>query len=294
MDDELMTAAIAQLDEERARQLRAEAEEELAAFGNRLPADARTKAIESAFARLVARERRSSHHPVRVDMPVQQGEQHRVAIEKPAAGGRMIARHEGQVVLVQGGIPGERVRARIERVERQLAFADAVDVLEPSADRRSPAMDPACGGCLYAHIGYDRQRALKAEIIRDAFARLGRIPIESAGGRRLSRTRLSDARAAPRARRPRRLLSRGHARPVRRRRDRADGRAGDRGRGHGRGRADRRRLRRVSGRADREHRRRRARAARAAGGRRRPVRSRAGQRVDGGRVDRLHRAIRER
>ena len=52
MDDELMTAAFAQLEEDRARQLRAEAAEELAAFGNRLPPDVRTKAIESAFARL--------------------------------------------------------------------------------------------------------------------------------------------------------------------------------------------------------------------------------------------------
>jgi hypothetical protein len=53
MDDDLMIAAIAQLEEDRARQLRAEAAEELAAFGSRLPADVRTKAIESAFARLV-------------------------------------------------------------------------------------------------------------------------------------------------------------------------------------------------------------------------------------------------
>jgi hypothetical protein len=53
MDEELMTAAIAQLEEDRARQLRAEAAEELAAFGNRLPAEVRTKAIDSAFARLV-------------------------------------------------------------------------------------------------------------------------------------------------------------------------------------------------------------------------------------------------
>ena len=53
MDDELMTAAIAQLDGGRARQLRAEAAEELAAFGNRMPAEARARAIEAAFARLV-------------------------------------------------------------------------------------------------------------------------------------------------------------------------------------------------------------------------------------------------
>jgi hypothetical protein len=53
MDDELMSAVIDQLDHSRAEQLRAEAREELAAFGNRMPPDARTKAIEAAFARLV-------------------------------------------------------------------------------------------------------------------------------------------------------------------------------------------------------------------------------------------------
>ena len=46
-----------------------------------------------------------------------------VDVEKPAAGGRMIARHEGQILLVSGAIPGERVRVRIDRVEKRLAFA---------------------------------------------------------------------------------------------------------------------------------------------------------------------------
>jgi 23S rRNA (uracil1939-C5)-methyltransferase len=108
---------------------------------------------------------------------VHPGDQVELAIEKPAAGGRMLARHEGRVILVQGGIPGERVRARISRVEKQLAFAETVDVIDQSADRREPSVDLTCGGCLYAHIGYERQRALKGEVVRDAFARLGRIEI---------------------------------------------------------------------------------------------------------------------
>ena len=53
MDDELMTTAVGQLDGARAEQLRVEAGEELAAFGSRMPPDARTKAIEAAFVRLV-------------------------------------------------------------------------------------------------------------------------------------------------------------------------------------------------------------------------------------------------
>jgi len=100
-------------------------------------------------------------------------------IEKPAAGGRMLARHDGLVVLVHGAIPGERVRARVTKVERQLAFARVSDVLDPSSDRRTPFTDLTCGGCAYAHVLYPRQLHLKSEIIKDAFTRLGRLAITS-------------------------------------------------------------------------------------------------------------------
>jgi 23S rRNA (uracil1939-C5)-methyltransferase len=103
-----------------------------------------------------------------------------LSIEKAAAGGRMLARHEGQVVLVAGAVPGERVSVRIERTERRLAFAAVVDVLDASPDRRLPFADPACGGCVYSHIDYPRQLELKADILRDAFFRLGKLPIEKA------------------------------------------------------------------------------------------------------------------
>ena len=105
------------------------------------------------------------------------GQRIELTIEKPAAGGRMIARHDGQVLLVAGGIPGERVSARVERVERSLAFADTVKVLDPSPDRRDTRADPLCGGCLYAHIAYPRQLQLKSEVIVDAFARIGRVSL---------------------------------------------------------------------------------------------------------------------
>jgi 23S rRNA (uracil1939-C5)-methyltransferase len=99
-------------------------------------------------------------------------------IEKPAAGGRMLARHHGQVVLVWGAIPGERVTARVERTTKSVAFATTIDVLSPSSDRRTNAADPRCGGNVFAHIAYERQRRLKGEIIRDAFVRIGRVPLE--------------------------------------------------------------------------------------------------------------------
>jgi 23S rRNA (uracil1939-C5)-methyltransferase len=100
-----------------------------------------------------------------------------LAIEKPAAGGRMIARLSGQVVLVGGAIPGERVTARIERVGKGVLYADTVSADEPSPDRRPIVTDPLCGGCLYAHISYTRQLALKSDVIADAFTRIGRVAL---------------------------------------------------------------------------------------------------------------------
>jgi len=98
--------------------------------------------------------------------------------EKPAAGGRMLARHEGMVVLVAGAIPGETVRVRVERAERSLAFARVVDVVDPHPARRAVDGDPRCGGSVLAHIACEEQCRLKGEVIRDALARVGRIPLE--------------------------------------------------------------------------------------------------------------------
>jgi len=100
-----------------------------------------------------------------------------LSIDKPAAGGRMIGRVGGQVVLVGGAIPGERVQARIDRVGKGVAFAEVVGVDEPSADRRAAFADPSCGGCTYSHIGYPRQLEIKGQVIADAFARIGRLTL---------------------------------------------------------------------------------------------------------------------
>ena len=100
-----------------------------------------------------------------------------LTIEKAAAGGRMIARLDGQIVLVGGAIPGERVTARVERVGKGVVYAATTSVDEASADRRTVVGDPECGGCLYAHVSYARQLALKSDVIADAFARIAKLPL---------------------------------------------------------------------------------------------------------------------
>jgi len=100
-----------------------------------------------------------------------------LSVERPVAGGRMLARHEGRVVFVAGAIPGERIRARVDRSVKKTLFATTVEVLEASPDRRQPLCDPACGGLAFAYIQYERQRELKAEILTDAFRRLAHLTL---------------------------------------------------------------------------------------------------------------------
>jgi 23S rRNA (uracil1939-C5)-methyltransferase len=115
-------------------------------------------------------------------MDLSAGDQVTLTIEKPAAGGRMIARQDGQVVLVGGAIPGERVSALIERVGKGVVYAQTVSIEDASPDRREPFTDPLCGGCLYAHVAYSRQLGMKSQVIADALGRIGRITLPAPVG----------------------------------------------------------------------------------------------------------------
>src|SRR3954471_14392596 len=88
-----------------------------------------------------------------------------------AHGGHCVARLDGRVVFVRHALPGERVRARVTEERRDYLRADAVTVLEPSADRVEPpcpfARPDACGGCDFQHATPAAQRDLKASVLAD-------------------------------------------------------------------------------------------------------------------------------
>lgn len=108
---------------------------------------------------------------------LQTGELIVLDIEKPIAGGRMLARHNGQIVLVAGAIPGERVSARVSRLAKGVIHADVAEVIVPSRDRRASVSDGRCGGNVLNHVSAERQLSVKGEILEDAFRRVARLPL---------------------------------------------------------------------------------------------------------------------
>ncbi|HET9692483.1 MAG TPA: TRAM domain-containing protein [Acidimicrobiales bacterium] len=96
-----------------------------------------------------------------------------------AAGGDVIARlPDGRVVFVEGGLPGEAVRAVLTEGRRDFAKARVVEVVDASPDRVEPPCPWAragCGGCQWQHIAPAAQLPAKAAIVADAFARIARV-----------------------------------------------------------------------------------------------------------------------
>ncbi len=99
-----------------------------------------------------------------------------VEIESLAHGGRGVARADGYVVFVAGGLPGDRVRARVERARRDFGEARAVEIVDPGADRvpdRCIHEGEPCPGAPWQALPYERQLEEKAVQVDDALRRLG-------------------------------------------------------------------------------------------------------------------------
>ena len=109
--------------------------------------------------------------------PVTRDQELDLSIESLAFGGNGVARLNGFVVFVRRGLPGDKVRARVTKVQRRHAEAVTVEVLEPSELRvEAPCRHyPECGGCRFQDLAYEAQLESKAGQVRDALTRIGGI-----------------------------------------------------------------------------------------------------------------------
>jgi 23S rRNA (uracil1939-C5)-methyltransferase len=112
-----------------------------------------------------------------VAAPVTRDEELELEIESLAYGGNGVARLDGYVVFVRRGLPGDRVRARVTKVKRSHAEALATDVLRAGPNRvDAPCVHyPACGGCRFQDLAYEKQLEQKHAQVHDALQRLGGI-----------------------------------------------------------------------------------------------------------------------
>lgn len=95
-------------------------------------------------------------------------------------GGDGLARLEGKVVFTAYALPGETVRAEVERVKNDLWRGRLLEVIQASSSRVAPPCPyfQRCGGCQYQHADYAFQVEQKRSILREALRRVGKIEFD--------------------------------------------------------------------------------------------------------------------
>jgi 23S rRNA (uracil1939-C5)-methyltransferase len=100
-----------------------------------------------------------------------------LSLDEMVHGGQALGRHAGRAIFVPYAIPGERIVARVTEDRGRYAFAEVVQVLEPSPHRvtpRCPHFGPGrCGGCHFQHVEYAAQPGYKRDVVVDQFRRIG-------------------------------------------------------------------------------------------------------------------------
>jgi 23S rRNA (uracil1939-C5)-methyltransferase len=97
-------------------------------------------------------------------------------VDDLAQGGAGVARHDGYVVFVEGGLPGDVVRAEVFKSKRDYANARVVELLEASEDRVPERCEHdgfPCPGSPWQALRYERQLEHKQRQVDEALTRLG-------------------------------------------------------------------------------------------------------------------------
>ncbi len=102
-----------------------------------------------------------------------------VEVEKLSNLGYGIAKIDGYVIFIEGACPGDTVKIRIGKKNKNYANAKVLEVIKPSKARIEPfcPMQKICGACQLQFIDYNAQLKLKKEIVEDTMRNiLGEIP----------------------------------------------------------------------------------------------------------------------
>ena len=94
--------------------------------------------------------------------------------------GEGIGRYNGMAVFVPMAAVGDRLRVRIVKVLKHMAYGIIREVVSPSESRVKndcPVFN-SCGGCALRHISYEEELRCKEGFVRDNLLRIGKIETE--------------------------------------------------------------------------------------------------------------------
>jgi 23S rRNA (uracil1939-C5)-methyltransferase len=100
-----------------------------------------------------------------------------------AAEGKCIARHDGEVIFVDGSkvCPGDEVKLLVSKSKKRFSEGRVLQINKASSARVEPfcAHFGDCGGCKWQHVPYETQLAQKERQVYDQLSRIGKVTLRN-------------------------------------------------------------------------------------------------------------------
>ena len=82
---------------------------------------------------------------------------------------------DGRVVFVRGAVTGDKIEAKIIKINFSYAVARLEKLLERSSVRCEDGCEAreSCGGCVFRHINYEYEKQIKKNYVKHAFIKAG-------------------------------------------------------------------------------------------------------------------------
>ena len=98
-----------------------------------------------------------------------------ITIETMAAEGKCVAKHDGLVIFIQGGAPGDTVEIELTKIKSNFLEGRVTQIQKLSPHRAQPFCRHfgLCGGCSWQHINYATQLQYKQQQVIDNLERIG-------------------------------------------------------------------------------------------------------------------------
>jgi len=95
--------------------------------------------------------------------------------------GKSVAKVDGMVIFVDGGVPGDMADVMITRKKNNYAEGHIITLKKESENRITPTCEHfgVCGGCKWQHLNYETQLFFKQKTVADALTRIGKLDIST-------------------------------------------------------------------------------------------------------------------
>ena len=83
---------------------------------------------------------------------------------------------DGRVVFVRGAVTGDKINAKIIKINSNFIVARLEEIIVPSSYRDKECFcgaSESCGGCVYRHITYEHEKSIKKSYVQHAFIKVG-------------------------------------------------------------------------------------------------------------------------